>query len=214
MSKVVGSHASRRTSAMVARPSVRRSVLPPNRSNTSLPSSVCVPDIAEGGFDGDVPTKSDYMSSVLVVPMAGLIVDDGQEYVTHDYEDDEEDVDDIDKDAEGCFGEQTIEEYIALLQRQRHEELGGDGDDVASHLLSQVLGDGSLGGEDEDEDDDTSTGKGKKESSSKRGGSFGGFFRSKSTSVPADDDDDEDEDDDDILDTTENNVNIIISMYV
>ena len=58
MSKVSGSHASKRESAIV-RPSIRRSVVPNSGATTDTDT-----DVAK--------------------PMAGLIVDDGSAYVQHD----------------------------------------------------------------------------------------------------------------------------------
>lgn len=144
----------------------RSSIIPPSRLGGDLSSQ----SVAEG-----VPVAS----------MAGLIVDNGNDYAAHDSDDDTEPV------------EQTIDEYIALLQQQRLEELGGDGDDVANNLLKQVLGDGSLGDDDEDDEKDSKTDSGS------FGGMIGSMFGRKAN--PGKDEDD-DEDDDDIHDTTESNV--------
>lgn len=188
MSKVAGSHASRRSIAMASRPSVRRSIAhpPSNRSHQSLTES----------FPEAVGESECAETNTPAQPMLGLIIDDGQDYVDHQ-SDDEED------EEEGREG-QTIDEYIALLQRQRLDELGGDGDDVASNLLSQVLGDGSLADDDEDNEDE----RGAK--SKKEGGSFGSLlgsvFGRKSVVSAADRDDDDDDDDDVVCGTTESNV--------
>lgn len=116
----------------------------------------------------------------------GLIADDGQGYVEHDSNDEEP-------------AEQTIDEYIALLQQQRLEELGGDEDDVANNVLNQVLCDGSLGEDDDDNDE-----KDSKKGSGTLGGMFGSVFGRK-TIVTAEE---EEDDDDDVVDTIETNVSM------
>ena len=119
--------------------------------------------------------------------MAGLIVDEGEGYVAHPEDDNE------------APPEQTIDEYIALLQQQRLDELGGDGDNVADDLLNQILGDGTLNDDDDDDEKDS-----KKERGS-LGGLMGSVFGRKASSTVDDDDDD---DDDDVMSPSDGQVSI------
>jgi hypothetical protein len=83
----------------------------------------------------------------------------------------------------------SVEDFIAMIQQQRSEDLGADAeaaDDVLNRVLSSGFGD--------DDDDEMDTSRASKSSESPSSGGFWGGLMGKKSSAHDDDDSNDDDD--------------------